>query len=133
VTNELHAGMVGEAHGSVTEQNTAIALGSGDVPVFATPALLALMEEAAINAIQGALEEGTTSVGVSADLRHLAATAIGGAVRAQARLTLVEGRRLAFRILAYDGKQQIGEATHERRIVDRARFLERTGVTAGDR
>ncbi len=126
MTNELQAGLEGEARVAVSARNTAEALGSGDVPVFATPAMLALMEEAAVHALQGALDEGQTSVGVGVEVRHLAPTAVGGSVRAQARLLVVEGRRLTFRVTADDEKQRIGEGTHERVLVDRARFLERT-------
>lgn len=128
VTNELRAGLVGESRGAVTESMTASSMHSGDVPVFATPAMVALMEEAAVRAIAPVLEAGKTSVGVRMDVRHLAATPVGAPVRAQARLTLVEGRRLTFKVLAWDGSEQIGEGTHERMIVDREKFLQRTAA-----
>ncbi len=122
---ELRAGVSGEAKGVVTADNTAVAMRSGDVPVFATPALVALMEEAAVAALAPYLEAGQTSVGVQVQVRHLAATPVGVPVRAVARVMLIEGRRVTFRVVAYDEKQSIGEGQHERMIVDRARFLER--------
>ncbi len=122
---ELRAGVSGEAKGVVTADNTAVAMRSGDVPVFATPALVALMEEAAVAALAPYLAEGQTSVGVQVEVRHLAATPVGAQVRAVARVMLIEGRRVTMRVLAYDEKQSIGEGQHERMIVDRTRFLER--------
>lgn len=123
---ELHAGLVGESSSTVDESNTAISLHSGDVPVYATPAMIAMMEEAAVNAIAPALEADKTSVGVHVDVRHLAASPGGAHVRAQARLALVEGRRLTFKVQAWDGAEQIGDGLHERMIVDREKFLQRT-------
>ena len=122
---ELRAGVSGEAKGVVTADNTAVAMRSGDVPVFATPALVALMEESAVAALAPYLEAGQTSVGVQVQVRHLAATPVGVQGRAVARVMLIEGRRVTFRVVAYDEKQSIGEGQHERMIVDRARFLER--------
>ncbi len=125
-TDALHPGISGEAAAQVIENNTALALRSGDVAVFATPAMIALMEEAAVAALAPYLAEGQTSVGVHVEVRHLAATPVGANVRAVARLMLIEGRRLTFRVLAYDDKETIGEGQHERMIVDRAKFMART-------
>jgi predicted thioesterase len=102
---------------------TAKALGSGDVPVFGTPALLALIEEAAVTALLGALDDGMTSVGVHVELDHLAPSRVGAEVRALATLTAVEGRALTFECEAYDGETLIGRATHKRAIVNREKFL----------
>ena len=123
---DLRAGLSGEAAGFVSESNTALAMRSGDVPVFATPAMVALMEEAAVALLAPYLDERQTTVGVRVDVRHLAATPVCGQVRAVARLMLVEGRRLTFRVLAYDDQHTIGEGQHERMIVDRERFIQRT-------
>jgi predicted thioesterase len=123
---KLIPGLTGAASGEVTVANTAIALGSGDVPVFATPALAGLMEAAAVDALCDALDEGQTTVGVQLDLQHLAATPVGMTVRAEARLMTVEGRRLTFRVSAADATEQIGVGTHQRVIVDRERFMHRT-------
>ncbi|MGB9775876.1 MAG: thioesterase family protein [Anaerolineae bacterium] len=116
---------VGEAERMVTEDWSAPVMGSGTVPVLATPALVALMEQAAIRALEGRLPAGQTSVGVRIDVRHLAATPIGMRVRARATLVAVEGRRLTFQIEAWDDGEKVGEATHERMMVNPERFMER--------
>jgi predicted thioesterase len=119
----LSAGLAGEARRVVTEDLTAIRLGSGDVPVFGTPALLALMEEAAVAAVHGALPDGATTVGSHVELDHLAPSRVGVEVRALATLTAVEGRALTFECEAYEGDKPIGRASHRRMIVDREKFL----------
>lgn len=124
--SRLLPGLTGTASGEVTSATTAMALGSGDVPVFATPALAGLMEAAAVDALLDALDAEQTTVGVQLELQHLAATPLGMTVRAEARLMTVEGRRLTFRISATDGVEQIGVGTHQRVIVDRERFMRRT-------
>jgi fluoroacetyl-CoA thioesterase len=116
------AGSTGEARRIVTSEQTAIALGSGDVAVFGTPALLALIEEAAVAAVHGQLADGMTSVGARVELEHLAPSRVGAEVRAIARVTRAEGRTLEFECEAYDGETLIGRATHRRAIVPRARF-----------
>lgn len=121
----LAPGLTGTASTVVTDDLTAAALGSGLVPVYATPALIALLEAAAVNALSGALAEGQTTVGTLLNVRHLAATPVGMAVRASATLTEVDGRRLVFSVEAWDAQEAIGSGTHERYIVDRARFIER--------
>lgn len=116
---------VGEAERVVTEDWSAPVMGSGTVPVLATPALVALMEQAAVRALAGRLPPGQTSVGVRIDVRHLAATPIGMRVRARARLVAAEGRRLTFQIEAWDDGEKVGEAIHERVVVDTERFMGR--------
>lgn len=116
---------VGEAERMVTEDWSAPGMGSGTVPVLATPALVALMEQAAVRALEGRLPAGQTSVGVRIDIRHLAATPVGMGVRARALLVAAEGRRLTFQIEAWDGVEKVGEAVHERVVVDAERFMER--------
>lgn len=123
---QILPGLTGEATTAVNSDNTALAMGSGTVAVFATPALAALMEAAAVNALRSALDDGQTSVGVHLDLQHLAATPIGMSVRAEARLMTVEGRRLTFRVAAFDGVEQVGVGTHQRVVVDTERFMSRT-------
>jgi fluoroacetyl-CoA thioesterase len=130
LVTQLHAGLFGEATAIVDERSLATTMGSGDVPVYATPSMIALMEQAALRAVAECLESGKTTVGVHVDVRHLAASPLGREVRAQARLTLIEGRRLTFRVLASDGETEIGEGTHERMIVDREKFMQRTGEKA---
>jgi fluoroacetyl-CoA thioesterase len=119
---ELAPGLVGEVEMVVTEADTAVRLGSGTVPVFGTPALVGLMENAAVRALTDHLSPGWTSVGGRIDVRHLAATPVGMRVRARAGLLEAEGHRLEFHIEAWDAVERIGEATHERFVVDEARF-----------
>jgi predicted thioesterase len=126
IKERLCSGLCGEAAVVVGEYNTALALGSGSVPVFATPAMAALVEAAAVQAVADVLNEDQTTVGVYLDLQHLAATPVGLTVRAEAKLVNVEGRRLTFRVTAYDDVEQIGIGTHQRMLVDTDRFLART-------
>lgn len=123
--NGLQPGLVGEAERVVTEELTAARWGSGLVPVLGTPALVGLMEQAAVAALSGHLPLGQTSVGVRIDVRHLAATPVGMRAWARAELVTVEGRRLTFRCEAWDEVEKVGEATHERVVVDEVRFMER--------
>lgn len=108
----------------VTEAHTAVCMGSGDLPVLATPAMMCLMENAAMKAVAQALPEGSTTVGASITSTHLCPTAVGKTVQATATLTAVEGRRLTFDLSASDEKGTlIGSGTHVRYIVDKERFL----------
>ena len=106
---------------------TAEYIGSGDMAVLATPALAALMENAAMMAVAAELPEGSTTVGTRLELNHLKASAVGVEVVAEAVLTAMDGRRLTFRVEAREGGQLVGECTHERVIVDRERFLAKIG------
>jgi predicted thioesterase len=107
----------------VSESETAAHLGSGLVPVYATPALVALMENAAVRALEGRLPPGHTTVGGEIDLRHLSATPVGMQVRARAELVEVHGRKLIFRVQAWDEVESIGEARHMRFIVNEEAFI----------
>lgn len=118
-------GAVGHAATVVASENTAVTLGSGALPIFGTPALTALVEQAAIQALQGHLPLGMTTLGTGLQLRHLAATPVGHNVQAEATLVAVSGRRLEFRVAAFDEREKIAEGTHERFIVDASRFMER--------
>ena len=121
----LQPGLKGTASGTVERRDTAKEMGSGSLLVLATPAMAALMEQAACNAVAAELEEGVTSVGTRLDLRHDAATPVGMEVTAEATLTAVDGRRLTFTIEAADEKGPIGSCAHERVLVTAERFLER--------
>ena len=121
--DEPAPGLIGEATTVVTETDTAGHWGSGLVPVFGTPALVGLMEGAAVQALAGHLPPGRTSVGGRIDVHHLAPTPMGMRARARAELQEVEGRRLVFHVEAWDEVEQIGRATHERFIVDEERFV----------
>ena len=116
-------GLRGELEVVVTPADLAERWGSGLVPVYSTPALVGLLESAAVQALAGRLAPGQTSVGAHIDLHHLAPTPVGMCICARAELVQVEGRRLTFDIEAWDEKELIGRATHERFIVDRERFV----------
>ena len=123
---EPTAGQRAEITVVVGEADTATALGSGDVPVLATPRLLALAEAATVRAVAGALAAGQTSVGTSVRLEHTAASPVGMRVTVVAELTAVDGRRLTFRVEAIDAAGTVaGLGTVERVVVDRDRFLAR--------
>ena len=107
----------------VSEDNTALKLGSGDMEVFATPAMIALMENAAMNAVASSLDEGATTVGTMMRSSHVKASAVGATITAEAELIAADGRRLTFAVKAWDEQGIIGEGEHERFIVDRERFL----------
>jgi predicted thioesterase len=126
--NELSPGLNAELTLTVTEFDTAAKWGSGLVPVFGTPALVGLMEAAAVKALEGYLPEARTTVGGRMDVRHLAATPVDMNVRARAELTAVEGRKLLFHIEAWDEVEKIGEATHERFVIDTEKFIAKAGA-----
>jgi fluoroacetyl-CoA thioesterase len=123
----LTPGLRAEVHVVVAEEDTATALGSGDVPVLATPRLLALAEAATVAAVGDHLEPGATSVGTSVALEHRAASPIGAEVVAVAQLIEVDGRRLVFNIEAREDTRVVGAGRIERVVVDRAKFLARLG------
>jgi len=119
-------GLSAEIETLVTEADTAAKRGSGLVPVYSTPALVGLMEAAAVQVLKGHLPAGQTSVGTRIDIQHQAATPVGMRVRARAELITIEGRKLTFRIEAWDEVEKVGEAVHERFLVDESRFILRT-------
>jgi predicted thioesterase len=112
----------------VTEDDTAASLQTGDVPVLATPRVARLAEEATVQAVAGELPEGTTTVGYRLQLDHLAPTAVGGQVHAEAVLETVEGRRLTFRVSVSDGRGLVAAGRITRVVVERNRFLEKAGT-----
>lgn len=119
----MELGLSYESSTVVAENNTAVALGSGDMAVFATPAMVALMENAAMLAVKDSLPEGSTTVGVEMQTSHIKASALGANIKASATLVEVDGRRLTFDVKAWDEKGTIGEGRHVRFVVDRERFL----------
>jgi predicted thioesterase len=121
----LSAGLSAEKTATVDSSNTAASFGSGLLNVFATPAMIALMEHAAAEAVSPALEEGFSTVGSEINIKHLAATPPGMTVRAKAVLTAVDGKKLVFDIEAFDEAGKIGEGTHTRYIIDSKKFLAR--------
>jgi predicted thioesterase len=126
VTSALTPGLEGHAVATVGPALMAPAMGSGTVEVYATPAMVALMEAAAVDCVERLLPPGHVTLGVHLDVSHRAATPAGDAVSAHATLVAIDGRKLTFQIQARDSVEQIGEATHARVIVDRERFMART-------
>ncbi len=121
----LTTGLRGTAERTVTPENTAAACGSGSLPVFGTPFMLAMMEKATCNAISAELEEGQSTVGVSMDIQHTAPSPVGMAVRAEATLTEVNGKMLTFSVTAYDQAGEIGSGIIRRCIIRSESFLSR--------
>ena len=109
----------------VCDENTAKAVGSGSLPVFSTPMMIALMEQAACECIADMLEPGQTSVGTMISAEHLAASPLGAKISATARVEKIDGRKVFFVVNASDEKNEIGKGTHERFVVDSARFMAR--------
>lgn len=122
-THELTVGTKGKMSETVTEDKTAIAVGSGTQRVFATPALSALMEKTAYMSVIDALEAGTCSVGSRTVLDHIAPTPVGSVVTCETELVEVDRRRLSFAFIVCDGAGEIAKGTHERFIVDIDKFL----------
>ena len=111
----------------VGDEVTAIQMGSGDMPVLATPAMMALMENAAMLAVADALPEGCTTVGGHIESSHLRPSRIGDKVAATAEVTKVEGKKIEFKVAAYSGETLLGEGAHLRFIVDKERFMSKLG------
>lgn len=124
----MEAGLEGCAELVVGEAQLASAIGSGGVGVYSTPSMIALMECAAVNAVARALMDGQTTVGTLVNVQHMAATPPGMRVRAYARLLKVHGRLLEFEIWAEDDTERIGEGTHQRAVVDMARFEQKVAA-----
>jgi fluoroacetyl-CoA thioesterase len=120
--SKLAAGLTGSAELVVGMQHTAPSIGSGLVPVLATPVMINVSEAAALAAVEHLLPPGHQSLGIRLDIRHFAATPVGMHVRAVAELIAVEGRTLSFRVEARDDKEPIGDGSHQRVVVDVARF-----------
>ena len=110
----------------VTDNNTALSVGSGSLAVYATPAMLALIEKAACEALNGILDEAETTVGTLLNVKHIAATPVGMKVSATADLIERDGRRLVFKVEANDECGKIGEGIHERFIVNSEKFISKT-------
>ena len=119
----LEVGLKYESVVEVSSANIAKTMGSGDMDVFATPAMVALMENAAMMAVATALPEGSATVGTQINTSHIKASPLGATITASAELTEVDGRKLTFAVRAWDEKGVIGEGVHTRFVVDRERFL----------
>lgn len=122
---EITVGLKGEASTLVEREDTAKEVGSGDLLVYATPCMVALMEGAACDALSGHLENDQTSVGTFLSIDHISATPVGLEVRTEAEVTAVEGKTITFQIRAFDEAGEIGHGTHKRVIVNSQKFLEK--------
>ncbi|TVR41261.1 MAG: hypothetical protein EA394_06470 [Bacteroidia bacterium] len=107
----------------VTDKDTAISHGSGSLPVLATPAMIAFLENAAMNCVQAYLPENHTTVGTEINIKHIRATSVGGRIEATSRLVGVEVKKLLFNLEAHDEKGKVGFGTHTRYVVERNTFL----------
>lgn len=128
---ELKTGLIGCAEALVTTDKTAKACGSGSLPVLGTPFMLALMEEATCNSLDGALEEGKSSVGVSMEVQHSAASPVGIKVWAESELTKIDGKMLTFTVTAYDEAGVIGKAVITRCVIRSEPFVARCNSKLG--
>ncbi len=128
---EIPLGISAERSLVVGEEHTATRWGSGALQVFATPQMIALMEGAAVDAVDPRLTPGYQTVGMQVNVSHLAATAVGRPVRARAELVAVEGRKLTFRVEAYDDVGKIGEGEHQRAIIEVSRFMSKAQARGG--
>lgn len=122
----LEIGIKGEAAEVVDESRLALSMKSGALAVYATPAMIALMEQAAYRSVAAQLKEGQGTVGVSMNVKHLASTPAGMRVTAKSELTQIDRRKLTFHVEAYDESGMIGEGTHERFIIVNQDFQEKT-------
>lgn len=122
----LKTGVKGHQELVVTQELTAKNMGSGVMDVFATPAMLALMEKTAFTSVAEYLNEGCGSVGTKVDIEHVASSPVGMKITCDSELIEIEGRKLVFKVEAYDEKGLIGKGTHERFIVENKKFQEKT-------
>jgi predicted thioesterase len=122
---ELKPGITGSAQDTVTEERTAASMGSGGLRVYATPRMTAMMEYTAWSSVEPYMEDGMGTVGTKLDISHLAASPVGAEIRYESELTEVDRRRLVFSVKAFDDAGLIGEGTHERFIIDNAKFMSR--------
>lgn len=122
----IETGIKGHSDALVEQEDTAKVVGSGDLLVYATPCMVALMEGAACQSVAPFLAEGESTVGTRMDVRHTSATPVGMEVRAESVVTAVDGRKITFEIHAFDEAGEIGSAVHERVIIRAERFLEKT-------
>lgn len=124
----MNPGIKGTSEIVVTEELTAMKIGSGLLPVYATPMMIALIENTAASSVQPYLEAGQGTVGIKVDVAHLSATPIGMRVRAESELTEVDRRRLVFTVRAWDEAGLIAEGTHERFVIDNEKFMRKAAA-----
>lgn len=122
----LNTGIKGSASEIVINEKTAVAVGSGGLSVYATPAMISLMEKSAYESVQSLLEEGSGTVGTLMNIQHISATPVGMKVTAESELIAIDGRKLTFKVTAFDEVGKIGEGTHERFIINNEKFQAKT-------
>ena len=122
---DMQVGMKNEMSIIVTEELTASKVGSGLLPVYATPSMIALMENTCASCVQPCLEDGQGTVGTSVDIKHVSATLLGKTVRCECELKEINGKKLVFEVNAYDDKGLIGTGMHKRAIIDNEAFMAR--------
>ncbi len=126
--SEIKAGITGEKSVAVTMENTAVAMGSGTLRVFATPAMIALIEGCCAESVEELLDEGITSVGTQVNIDHLSASPLGAGIVCKSRLTAFDGRRLDFEVEVYDNVGLVGKGTHTRFTVKADSFLKKANA-----
>lgn len=127
----MEIGIIGIQTITVTEEQTAKALGSGELSVFGTPFMIALMENTALKSVQPHLSEGQGTVGTLLNVKHVAATPVGMEVKCETKLIEIDRKRLVFEVKAFDACGLIGEGLHERFIIDNDRFMAKTNAKLG--
>ncbi|MBQ9472321.1 MAG: thioesterase family protein [Ruminococcus sp.] len=123
--HEITTGITGEKSVAVKIENTALAMGSGTLRVFATPAMIALIEGCCAESVEDMLPQGITTVGTKVEVEHLAASPIGASILCKSKLTAYDGRRLDFEVEVFDNAGLIGKGTHTRFTVDAQRFIDK--------
>lgn len=127
---DIKVGLKNIVTDKVTEKNTAKAMGSGSLEVYATPAMTCLMEKASTEALEPLLADGWTTVGISLEVQHKAATSMGMKVRAEAEVMAVDGREITFAVKAFDDREEIGSGIHERFAVMKEKFMSKAAGKA---
>ena len=130
---KLETGITGISEETVTEETVASSMSSGGLPVYATPRMIGMMEYTAWESVEPYLEEGKGTVGTHLDVSHVSASPLGAHIRIESELIEVDRRRLVFTVKAFDDEGLIGEGTHERFIIDNAKFMERTLSKLGEK
>lgn len=123
----IQVGIIREDKRTVGQEDTAVAMQSGDISVYATPALVAFLEYTAKELIRKYLDDNETTVGIKMDINHIKASKVGVAIRSKAEVIKVDGKKITFKVEAFEGETLIGFGTHERFVVDKIKFISKLG------
>ncbi|MGB4590540.1 MAG: thioesterase family protein [Clostridiaceae bacterium] len=123
----IQVGIIREDKRKVNQEDTAVAMKSGDLSVYATPALVAFLEYTAKELVRKFLDDNETTVGIRMDLNHIKASKVGSAIHSKAEVIEVNGKKITFKVEAYEGETLIGFGTHERFVVDKIKFISKLG------